>query len=144
MATIEAIYPAPHNGSPEFTATARLLRLAVECTDVAVAADAVGDAVAADYELSKLRGLLPELFCCRSLGDGYGAVIVALTTVLQEHKTRPLSTEQIRAIKALLKALRERPLMRIQTALDEIEKLERAGLNTTPKVVEALGQILGE
>ena len=54
--------------------------------------------VAADDSIQRFQASLPELFCCRTLRDGFGAVINAVLLSLQNSEGEPLNERQIDAI----------------------------------------------
>src|SRR5690349_17303707 len=75
---LEDIYTNPEAISLELrnamSLTPQAVKLAVEANEDLES----GDFIASDAAMMKLRLILPELFCCRRLGDGFGAVINAL------------------------------------------------------------------
>jgi hypothetical protein len=57
-----------------------------------------GDDVGADHDIALLQANLPELFCCRSLSDGLGAVVIALHHALSNRKGDFLNLDQAYAV----------------------------------------------
>jgi len=55
----------------------------------------------------KIQVLMPELFCCRNLGDGFGSIINALMSALENLNGSIPTLCQMRAILAVTQSLRE-------------------------------------
>ena len=56
--------------------------------------------IAADNAIQTARAILPELFCLRSIGDGYGAVINAVQNACDHPANVPLGRPAVAAIAA--------------------------------------------
>ena len=76
--------------------------------------------VAADDAIQRLQASLPELFCCRILGDGFGAVINAVLLSLQNTEGGGWNEKQIDAIGRALRSVRNEPFLfvRVRVASD--------------------------
>ena len=126
------LYPARHAFSPEHITALRLLRLALGRTQRASRALDDGDDVTADSEMQKVQVLLPELFCCRALGDGFGSVLNALMSAFECLRGNMPSILQLRTISRTFELLRDKPFLSADEADLQLEQLEGAHLNTYP------------
>jgi hypothetical protein len=132
------LYPARHAFSPAHIAALRLLKLAIGRCQRAIDAHA-DDPMAADIEIQKIQMLLPELFCCRVLGDGFGTVINALICVFQNTDGNTIDPNQIRTLERVFQGLRDKPFLGATEADDTVELLESNGFNPYPaELVEFL------
>ena len=126
------LYPARHAFSPEHIAALRLLRLAKGYSQRAIVALNDGDEIAADSETQKVQVLLPELFCCRKLGDGFGTLINALISAFESLAGDPMALVQLRAVNHVFALLLDKPFLTTDDADQELEKLEAVDLNPYP------------
>ena len=106
----------------------RNLNEALEYLDNALEAISTGDFVAADDAMIHFGALLPELFCSRSIGDGFGMVINALMIAFRNRGPSPFQETHIRAIRICITSLRNGPRLPISEALSRLEHLESHGL----------------
>src|SRR6266545_3305183 len=72
------LYSEFENVSPELNSAVRLLSVSLEHLDRALRAERESDLIEADDATQRMQALLPELFCFRSLGDGFGIVVSGL------------------------------------------------------------------
>jgi hypothetical protein len=126
------LYPARQAFSPEHITALRLLKLAIGRCQRAINAHA-DDPMAADIEIQKIQMSLPELFCCRTLGDGFGTIVNALICALQNTDGNTLDEKQIRILEKVFTELRDKPFLRATEADDAVELLESNGFNPYPK-----------
>lgn len=125
------LYPARQAFSPEHIMALRLLRLAIGRCQRALDAQAE-DPMASDTEIQKVQMLLPELFCCRALGDGFGTVVNALICVFQNTDGNLLDQNQIKILESVFKELRDKPFLNVTEADDFVELLESNGFSPYP------------
>jgi hypothetical protein len=92
--------------------------------------------------MQRLQALLPELFYCRDLGDGFGAIVNALKFSFENAHGTPLSEGQVRLIGQVIERIRQEPFMRFETAADLVGKLEDVGLIVDPPAFAVLGELL--
>jgi hypothetical protein len=130
--TQEELYPARQAFSLAHLTALRLLKLAVGRSQRALSAAANGEIVEADTEIQKLQVLLPELFCCRILGDGFGTVVNATICAFEFLSGDTPSIEQIRTFNRVFQFLREKPFLGTDEADSQVELLEAAQLNPYP------------
>jgi hypothetical protein len=126
------LYPARQAFSPEHITALGLLRLAIGRCQRAINAHP-GDLMAADIEIQKIQMSLPELFCCRALGDGFGTSVNALICAFQNTEGNTLDQNQIRILEKVFKELRDKPFLSATEADDVVELLESSGFNPYPK-----------
>jgi hypothetical protein len=142
--TIDSLYPAPDILSPAFGTALRLLAESLQRAAEAVIAADEEDRIAADNAVIRIQALLPELFCCRSLGDGFGHLINAIFYGIKNRAGTFLNAVQIRSIKRALEAVRSQPFMSFEVADGYVDYLEDAGLDTEPSTFRGLKELLDE
>jgi hypothetical protein len=142
--SIEDLYPSTEAAAPELDVALRLLARGLEYVNEAFAATQTGNAIVGDDAMQRLQALLPELFNCRVLGDGYGAIINAVLGSLENMRGSPLNKQQIGTIRQVLRRVRSEPFIQYSSALDEIEKLEQANFVIEPSGFEHLADWLDE
>jgi hypothetical protein len=127
------LYPARQAFSREHITALRLLALAIGRCKRAIDAYADGDLMTADIQIQKIQMSLPELFCCRTLGDGFGTIVNALICALQNTDGNTLEQNQIRLLDNVFKELRDKPFLGVTEADDKVELLESNGFDPYPK-----------
>jgi hypothetical protein len=142
--SVDDLYPAPEAAAPELSVALRLLSTGLAYLREASDALRGGSDIAADSAVQQLQALLPELFNCRVLGDGYGAIINATHNSLRNIHGSPLRSEQINTIRQVLQRARSEPFIHFESALNEIEKLEQVGFVIEPPAFEYLADWLDE
>jgi hypothetical protein len=123
------LYPARQAFSREHIAALRLLQLAIGRSQRSINAE---DPMEADIEIQKIQMLLPELFCCRALGDGFGTIINALVYVFENANGMTFERSQIAILKRVFQGLRDKPFLSSTEADDTVELLESNGFNPHP------------
>jgi hypothetical protein len=101
-----------------------------------------GDLIAADDSITRFQALLPELFCFRSLGDGFALVVSSMFHAVKNLAGKPVTEEQALAAAFLTRFLRSEPYCSIDTAIDVVEKLVDAGLNVEPPLLHLVADEL--
>lgn len=127
------LYPVRQAFSPHHIAALRLLKVARGRARRALVAMSEGDQVGADSETQKIQVLLPELFCCRSLGDGFGTVIAAILSAFEGSDGDALNSHQLTALLNTFSVLYDRPFLNTTEADEQVEQLETVGLNPYPR-----------
>jgi hypothetical protein len=120
----------------------RLLSVATERLDEALAATRRRETIAADDALQHFQAMLPELFCLRGLGDGYGMVINALMSAFESTEGTPLSEPQLLAVTRLVKKIHSEPFLNINAAAEAVGALESVGLVAEPRELDILADLL--
>jgi len=139
--SIDDIYRAMSVGSSELRTAVTLLKTALQWTDSALASLESAELIHADDAMQHVRALLPELFCCRRLGDGFGTVVNAAQSALENKHGEPLTENQIRSIRGALKSILDEPLIGFDAANKQVDRLESAGLSVDPSVMAAITAI---
>jgi len=134
---IDQLYPATEGAHPELLKALGLLADAIALLDQARVA-ALNNALDADRLVQRVQVLLPTLFTCRRLGDGYGLVINSLHFAFINLRGKPLSKEQINAVWRVLKELRNRPFLTFEQALNCVSEFEEVRLEVDPTVLSEL------
>lgn len=128
--SIEALYPGGDEYSSRiFSNAIKNLENAIGYIDEALDAEKQARYVAADDAMLHFEGLLPHLFCCRSLGDGFGIIINSITIAIQNRRGEPLERNQIKKIRHSIELLKREPFLSIENAIIEVTRLEETGLN---------------
>lgn len=128
---------------PELSAALTLLARGIQDLEIAVR-DVESNAIAADDAVQRFEGLLPDLFNCRSLGDGFGAILSGIINGLRNRKGEFLSQSQIVALLDIVVRLRTEPFIGYNDAVDEIIQMEDQGLAVEPAEFETLADWLDE
>jgi hypothetical protein len=126
------LYPARQAFSREHITALRLLTIATGRSKRALDELAANNVLAADAEIQKIQVLLPELFCCRTLGDGFGTIVNAFMSAFETLAGNTPDVPQIRKMNQVFQLLKERPFLSADEADEQIEKLESVGLNPYP------------
>lgn len=128
--------------SPVLVQAMVLLRPAVEKMSQAVQAAERGELLESDLHVQGLRSTFRRLFMCRQIGDGFGAVVDALISSLENNHGRPLDERRLHALHDALAKLSREPFVKFTSAMKTIEELERAGFSTEPPGFEHLADWL--
>ncbi len=130
--TQSELYPVRQAFSREHITALRLLSLAIGRSQHAMQFITDENVLAADTEIQKLQVLLPELFCCRTLGDGFGMVVNALMSSFEGLGGDTPNATQVRSICKMLTVLRNKPFLSADEADEEVASLEAVGLSPYP------------
>lgn len=103
---------------------------------------AEGDQVSADDATQHFQALLPELFCCRSLGDSFATVINALFHGLKNLNGLPIAEPQLIQMLNSIRVLRRRPFLEYGEALALVSRLEATGLRVDPQGIATIEEVL--
>jgi hypothetical protein len=142
---IEDIYHSPESiGSPYLGSAWRLMSIALANVDSALELLGDGDRIGGDDAMQHYEVLLPELFACRSIGDGFGLIVSSLQNAVTRLRGRAMEEQQIRAVRSVLIALRSEPFMTFDAALTHVSRLEQVNLNVNPPNFEFLAELLSE
>jgi hypothetical protein len=108
----------------------------------AVALAGEGDQISADDAAQRFQALLPELFCCRSLGDSFATVINALFHGLKNLNGLPVSETQIGQMLNSIRVLRRRPFLVYTEALAVVARLEATKMRVDPQGLTTIQEVL--
>lgn len=129
---ISELYPLSSELRPELSTAFALLDEGLHDVSVAIEMQNIGDMISSDDAINRLQALLPELFCCRSLGDGFGSIISAIYQSITNMHGNPLNAKQLSALQVVLKRVQSEPFLEFNEAVDEIMALEDAGFEVEP------------
>lgn len=130
--TQRELYPVREAFTTEHITALRLLSVAIKRCERAMYATSADDLVGTDTEIQKIQVLLPELFCCRTLGDGFGSVVSAIICSFESLNGNFPNPAQIRALNTVFCVLSDKPFLSVDEADEQIELLEVAELNPYP------------
>jgi hypothetical protein len=136
---IDTLYPATESNRHDLIHALQLLPQAIKALEKARDALGSGDLLQSDHYVHAVQVLLPDLFRCRTVGDGFAATINALEIALVNQHGEPLSEREISSSLRALKELRLHPFLSFDSAQQLIEELEKTGLLVDPA---SLGDLL--
>ena len=140
----EDLYPLRSEMRPELATIFILLEEGIQIISEAIEATEEHDTIASSDAIQRFQALLPELFCCRSMGDGFGAVINGIFHCLSNLHGEPLNLKQIQILKRLVNRIYTEPFLEFNEAVDEIIALEKVGFEVEPKYFTFVGELLNE
>jgi hypothetical protein len=108
-----------------------LLGESITLVESALALD-VTEPVACDDQMQLFYALLPALFCCRSLGDGFGSIINGIQQAVANQKGFPMDRKQMGVLRSVLRSIRQGPFISHRDAVEIVMSLEDTGLMVDP------------
>jgi hypothetical protein len=117
--------------SPDLQAMVRVVHDAITTLDEGVTA------LEEDMPIAAADGLHQVVEQCLRLGDGFTAIASGILAALENLIEVP-TTRQLYAIRARLDRLQKEPFIGLSASDEELEKLEKAGLNVNPPGLSAL------
>ena len=139
---IDSLYPELSLVRPILGHALGALAAAKEAVQESLEALKRGELISSDESMQRLQALLPELFYCRDLGDGFGAIINAIRFSFENAHGTPFSEGQIRLVGLAVERLRQEPFLAFDQAAEFVGRLEDAGLNVDPSAFATLGELL--
>lgn len=140
--TTEDLYPDWQTLNPFFSTALRLMREARVHIDQSIKYHSYKELILADNEIQKVQALLSELFCCRSIGDGFGHIVASVMHALQNTQGIPLAENQVIAINRVFFSLHQEPFINFERAIDITDILEDVDLNILPTGLDFLADDL--
>lgn len=140
----KSLYPLASELNPKLATAMQLLEEGVCQLDEAINMFIENNLLSSDDALQRFQALLPELFCCRDLGDGFGAVVNAVFHSLKNLEGMPANREQLFAIKKIINRIATEPFLSIEEAVDEIILIEKAKLIVEPSNFKFMADMLIE
>ena len=128
----DRLYPFPSELSHRLTTALRLLKEATNLGQAALSLELQADHLGADDSFYGIKAILPELFLCRALGDGFGTVIGALLSAFENKKGESFEKSQMRAVVDCIAMLYREPFLRLDSADGGVRRLEEVGLDPDP------------
>lgn len=138
------LYPLSHELRPELAAAFTLIKEGLENVDEAIKAEKEGDRISSDDAIQRLQALLPELFCCRSISDGFGSIINAVHHAIVNMQVTPLNSDQLLAIRKVMRRINTEPFLEFGEAVDEIISLENVGFEVEPSYYKYAADMLDD
>jgi hypothetical protein len=117
------------------------LKLLKESYENLSAAQNASSTVEADRFVQHVQSALPKLFACRSIGDGFASIIVAIDAAFTNQRGEPLAGPQLNVLWRVVRELRNHPAMSLDQGIVLVEELESQGLAVDPPFV---GKLLEE
>jgi hypothetical protein len=142
--TTEEVYRALEFTTVEMRSALRLLRDAIGWCDRALSADSLGELFQADDAMVNVQIIMPELFCCRALGDGLAEIVNAIQSSFENLKGGAFERSQISSIRRALIAIQNEPRLSFERALEFVGAMESTGLMVEPALIDTLSEWLGE
>jgi hypothetical protein len=141
-ADLDLLYPLKSESFPTLFVASRLLAKAMDLIETSIEAHQLGNEFAKDDCANQLAALLPELFCCRDIGEGYGALIIAIHYGLRNRGAELLTEDQLISIRYAIRKLSATPFISFEDSLPLIEDMERTALIVEPRELEYLADLL--
>lgn len=138
----EDLYPVREQLNPSLHMAIKLLKEAIEIVNESIKMFLEDDFISSDDALQRFQALLPELFCCRVLGDGFGSIINSLFHSIGNINNKPTNEIQLNALLRILKRLHSEPFIRFDEAVEEILYLEEVGFEVSPPHLEYVADLL--
>src|SRR5437660_1770575 len=104
------LYPLGADQNPIVVTAMRLLADGNSRIDEALTYFRSDEKIGAADSIQRLRVLLPELFLCRSIGDGFGSVVLSTSSCL-ESAVEPLTEDQLIAVRRAIQRLQREPYL---------------------------------
>lgn len=142
--TLSDLYPVESLAPPHLHTALRLLGEGVKYLDDALSLHDEKDIVESDDRVQQLQQLLPELFCCRELGDGFAALILGIFHALQNQRGQPLTRDQVEGVRLALFRLREHPFMSLARAEEHLKAVDATEMNTFSERFSVIEEALRE
>lgn len=144
LISTEELYPLSSEIRPELARAFELINEGVAYLSNAITMLDEGDLLSSDDYINRLQALLPEIFCCRSIGDGFGEIINAVFHSIANKQGAPLNNTELQAIKNILKRISTEPFISTEDAVDEIIKIEEVGFEVEPSHFKFLADMLDD
>ena len=123
-ASLEDIYPDIKQSSDRLLLALKHMRECMDLLERALKETTSGDVIAADDCVDRVILRLPELFCFRDIGDGFGNVISAIFNGLINRKGEPLEVEKIIIMLRAFSKINKEPYISFEDSLDITIALE--------------------
>lgn len=138
----EDLYPVREQLNPALTTASQLLEEGIDLVNESILMLVDDDLISSDDAMLRFRALLPELFCCRSLGDGFGTIINSIFHAIGNMDETPMNERQLHTILNILKRIHTEPFIEYNEAVEEIMSLEEAGFEVSPPHLKFVADLL--
>ncbi len=136
--SIDQLYHAEEGAKPELIRALSIMADGIEALGQSRRAIQESNLMLADQVLLKFQSLLPDLFGCRKIGDGFANVINSIHFAFVNRKGKPLSLGETTSVWRVMKELRNGPFLSFDGSLEFVAQLEDAGLAVFPSVLADL------
>jgi hypothetical protein len=136
--SIDKLYYADEGSRPELIRALNLMADGIKALEQSKCTIQDGNLMLADQYLLGFQSLLPDLFKCRKIGDGFANIINAIHFAFVNRKGKPLSFEETNLVWRVMKELRNAPFLSFETSLEFVSQLKRKGLLVFPSVLADL------
>jgi hypothetical protein len=133
----EQLYPSEEITDPLIVAAQRMLGEIIRRLEAAFQ-EIDRDPITADDHVQSAHPILAELFCCRSVGEGFAAIINAALISLLNQRGEPLSKKQIGVLTRSLKELKSHLFLSYDSSLRVLRELKKHGLRIHPEALQHL------
>ena len=140
----EELYPADSGYNPVLSTAFDLLRESISFLDESIDRLKENDLIKSDDSLQQFQAIIPELFCCRNLGDGFGAIVISIYHSLKNNEGLPLKQNQLKIIRKIINRLCTEPYISFDDAVEEISELEEANLLVQPDHFKYVADLLND
>jgi len=135
---IDQLYPATETGRPDVFKALQLLADGISALERARVAARNNDPITADRFVLRFQLMLPGLFSCRKVGDGYALIVNSLHFAFINQHGMPLTPDQMTAVWRILRELRTRPFLSFDQGLVYVTELDSHGLQVDPQILSEL------
>jgi len=146
--TIRNLYFQDEFITPELRTGIQLLETSQKYITKSLESIRHGKRKESDEFIMQFKAFLPELFCCRTISESFGAVVNAIQNALSNMKGCPLSEKQIVALHEIITGLLREPAMSFEKAVDYVSEfedadfeVESAGLEGLLKLTEMIDEV---
>jgi len=138
----EDLYPVREQYNPALATAGQLLDEGISLVNESIEMLIEDDLISSDDSIQRFQALLPELFCCRGFGDGFGAVINAIYHSIGNMNDISKNETQLHAILNILKRIHTEPYIEYGEAVEEMLRLESAGFEVSPPHLKYVADLL--
>jgi hypothetical protein len=143
QASMEDLYPLSSQMRPELARAWSLLDEGLAYIGNAIKSlQEHDDVMASDDAIMNFQALLPELFFCRTIGEGFTTIITSVNHAIVNFDGAPLTIPQLKSLNAIIRRLRTEIYISDDEANDEVIKLQEIGFRVDPKYISSLVEIL--
>lgn len=96
----------------------------------------------ADDYLQRFYMILPELYCCRSVGEGFANIIQCCFHGLKNLEGMPPSRDQAQVLNLSIRSLLDELFMDFDESIRFVDDLEEVGFNVGPSRLTFIGEIV--
>jgi hypothetical protein len=140
----EELYPVLEEYNPVLHMAMKLLGEGIGYIKESLQAYVDEDWISSDDAVQRFQALLPEMFCCRELGEGFRAIVNSVYHAINNMEGLPLTKNHLQTILAILRRIYSEPFIAYDEAVEEIMRLESAGFEVSPPHLKFVADLLSE